>query len=84
MKGKTETVSVFEVFPNELKDELKIETKNDFEEGLALYFDREFAESSVCFNRVLKRNPGDTAASLYLQRSADFMVHGVPPDWEES
>ena len=82
MKGKTQTVSVFEVFADESRAALKIATREDFETGLSLYFEQRFAESGVYFDRVKRKNPEDKAASLYLQKSAHFMVHGVPPDWE--
>jgi two-component system sensor histidine kinase ChiS len=83
VKGKKEPVSVFEVFDvdPEATLNLKLKTKPDFEEGLLLYHDKKFAEASVRFDSVLKHNPDDKAARLYLQRAAHFMVHGVPPDW---
>ncbi len=84
VKGKTQAASVFEVFADESRDALKIETKEDFERGLSLYFEKKFAEASVYFDRVRKINPNDMAASLYLKKSADFMVYGVPSDWEGS
>jgi len=83
VKGKQDSVSVFEVFDggsNEIM-ELKLKTKEDFEQGLFLYHDRKFPEASVRFNKVLKDNPKDEAARLYLQRAAHFMINGVPDDW---
>jgi len=62
--------------------ELKLKTKVDFEQGLVYYFDRKFAEASVCFKNVLEKNAADKTAQLYLERSAQFMVQGVPDDWE--
>jgi len=59
-----------------------LKTKSDFEEGLQQYFAKEFAEASVCFKNVLKANPDDKTAQLYLERSAQFMVQSVPEDWE--
>ena len=53
-----------------------------FEEGLELYYKKEFAEAAVCFKQVLKTNPDDKTAKLYLERSAQFMVQGVPDDWD--
>lgn len=84
VKGKHTTVSVFEVFDGSLPEmmALKLETRDDFEQGLFLYYDRQFPEASVHFNRVLQRNPQDEAARLYLQRAAHYMVHGVLEDWE--
>ena len=72
--GKSRVVEVLEVFADK--------SREDFEKGLALYFGRDFAESSVFFNNILKHNPLDAAASLYLKKAADYMVRGVPEDWE--
>lgn len=84
VKGKKITVSVFEVFDGGAEEmmELKMATKDAFEQGLFLYHDKQFPEASVHFNQVLKRNPKDEAARLYLQRAAHFMVNGVPEGWE--
>jgi hypothetical protein len=83
VKGKKEPVSVHEVFDGDPQPlvTLKQETKASFEEGLCLYYDRKFSESSVQFNRVLQKNPEDKAARIYLERSAHYMVAGVPDDW---
>jgi two-component system sensor histidine kinase ChiS len=83
VKGKKATVSVFEVFDGSSKEmmALKLETRADFEQGLSLYYDRQFPEASVHFNRVLQHNPKDEVARLYLQRAAPYMVHDVPNDW---
>jgi two-component system sensor histidine kinase ChiS len=83
VKGKKDPVSVHEVFdgdPPEIID-LKEQTKEDFEQGLCLYYDRKFSEASVKFNQVLEKNPEDRAARIYLKRSATYMVNGVPEDW---
>jgi two-component system sensor histidine kinase ChiS len=52
VKGKKATVSVFEVFDGSSKEmmALKLETRADFEQGLSLYYDRQFPEASVHFN----------------------------------
>lgn len=83
VKGKQSTVSVFELFDGSTDNIaiLKMETKENFERGLFLYHNRQFPEASVHFNQVLQRNPGDAAARLFLQRSAHYMVHGVPDGW---
>ena len=50
-------------------------------EGIRLYHERKFSEASVQFNQVLQENPEDKAARIYLERSAHYMVKGVPEDW---
>ncbi len=84
VKGKHDAVSVFEIYdgdPEHIR-ELKMRTKADFEEGLHHYFSRKFVESALCFKQVLSVNPDDKTAQLYLERSAQFMVQGVPDDWQ--
>ena len=83
VKGKKDPVSVHEVFDGDQPAviELKEQTKSDFEQGLCLYYDRKFSEASVKFNQVLEKHPEDRAARIYLKRSANYMVNGVPDDW---
>jgi len=83
VKGKKEPVSVHEVFDADPQPgvKLKEQTKTNFEEGLRLYYETKFSESSVHFNQVLQKNPEDKAARIYLKRCATFMVDGVPEDW---
>lgn len=78
VKGRRSNVLIYEVFDD--TDKLKLETKTDFEEGLNLYYQNEFAEASVLFNGVIKNNPADKAARLYLERSARYMVQGDDAD----
>jgi two-component system sensor histidine kinase ChiS len=84
VKGKHIAISVLEIFdsnpPHTMQRQLQ--TRETFEAGLQLYHAQHFAEASVKFNQVLEENADDKAARLYLQRSAYFMVHGVPPDWQ--
>ena len=83
VKGKKNPVAVHEVFDGDPQGvvALKDQTKTLFEEGLRLYYDRKFSEASVQFNQLLQTNPEDKAARIYLERSARYMVSGVPDDW---
>ena len=83
LKGKDIPVIVYEIFDGDPPEivRLKVETKVNFEEGLRLYYDRKFAESSVQFNQVLEKYPEDKAARIYLTRCATYMVQGVPEEW---
>ena len=84
VKGKQKAVPVFEITDGDPEDviELKMKTKPDFEEGLSRYFAKDFTNASVCFKKVLNVNPSDKTATLYLKRSAQLMVQGVPDEWE--
>jgi two-component system sensor histidine kinase ChiS len=84
VKGKTEPVSVFEVFDGEPLEivSLKLKTQTDFEKGLLHYHSQEFTQAKSFFETVLVENPKDRAAQLYLKRSIHFEEYDVPPDWE--
>ena len=43
----------FEIYDSDPEDmiALKLKTKSDFEEGLNLYYAKEFAEATVCFKK---------------------------------
>ena len=83
VKGKTETLSVYEVFVGEPEHviELKRVTRADFEEGLRLYYARRFVEASEHFNRVLVLVTDDRAAQLYSQRARECLTDGTPLGW---
>lgn len=82
--GKTEAVSVFEIFDGEPAETiaLKMKTRTDFEKGLLHYHSQEFAQAEAHFAEVLRQNPQDKAAQLYLKRTAYFAQYGVPPEWD--
>lgn len=84
VKGKRDSVSVFEVFDGAQEEVIvrKMITRSDFERGLQSYHSQDFTRASVSFKEVLAVDPGDSAAELYLKRSAHYMVHGPPPEWE--
>lgn len=84
VKGKNRAVAVYEIYDGDPEEvvEIKLKTTPHFEQGLCYYFDKEFAEAAVMFKNVLKDNPTDKTAKLYLERSAHFMVHGAPEGWQ--
>jgi signal transduction histidine kinase/class 3 adenylate cyclase/CheY-like chemotaxis protein len=70
VKGKSEIVSVFEVFdadPPELK-EGKLMTKTEFEQALVLYYMQKFGEAAQLFQYCYRINPMDKVAQIYLER----------------
>lgn len=78
VRGKEKPVKIYEFFDGDHPESvaLKSETVDDFNEGLRLFYEQSFAEASVLFNKCSKVNPDDKAASLYLKKSAEFMVAG--------
>jgi class 3 adenylate cyclase len=69
VKGKRDSVSVFEIFdgdPPELLEK-KRRAQVFFEQGVAAYFLKRFDESAEMFEKVLEVMPQDTAARVYLK-----------------
>lgn len=77
-------MDIFEILSAEREDILpkKIESKPFCEEGIKMYYDKRFAEASVKFTQSLKVCPNDKAVQYFLKQSAQFMVSGVPEDWD--
>ncbi|MGC1248576.1 MAG: AAA family ATPase [Spirulinaceae cyanobacterium] len=70
VKGKTEAVTVYEVFdaePLEIKA-AKLATKSAFESGILFYNASKFDEAAAIFQDCLTKNPGDKVTQIYLER----------------
>jgi len=83
-KGKVKPIKIFELLngKHSASNQLKIETRKEFEKGLDHYYNKEFVEAASSFKAVLHTNEGDIAAALYLKLSAQYMVSGVPDNWD--
>ncbi len=75
VKGKNQTVSLFEVFDGEPPERiaLKSRTKQSFEDAILMFSQRKFAEASESFRRISTQNPDDRAAALFLNRAELFL-----------
>lgn len=76
VKGKEKTVSLFEIFDGDTRDqkEFKILTKVDFETAILLFAKQQFAEAVELFQKIVKKNPEDRAAVLFLDRSQKLLA----------
>ena len=83
VKGRNESVSVFEVYDAEPATivELKNKTKTAFETSLLLYSQKKFIQANRIFKEILQINPQDRAAKLYIERCEYYQEHGVPEEW---
>ncbi len=82
VKGKRDSVPVYEVFETEETGQRKLQTKDFFEKALQAFFRQEFANAEKAFFSVLELDPYDKAARLYYNRSKELKVTGVPEDWD--
>jgi class 3 adenylate cyclase len=83
VKGRNESVSVFEVYDAEPATivELKNKTKTAFETSLLLYSQKKFTQANKVFQEILQINPQDRAAKLYIERCEYYQENGVPEEW---
>jgi class 3 adenylate cyclase/HAMP domain-containing protein len=80
VKGKENRVEIFEVMDADSSPDAtrKLNTKMDFETGIRLYQQGEYGGAAEHFKSVLKADPGDRAARLYLERCERSQAEGVP------
>jgi two-component system sensor histidine kinase ChiS len=69
VKGKSEPVSVFEIFDGIKSDimERKMKANMYFEQGMLSYYQKEFGEALINFRKVLDILPEDGASLFYMQ-----------------
>ncbi len=70
LKGKSQSVMVYEVFDADAKSERenKEKTLKNFEEGCVAYHGKEFEKAQGYFEKVLEADPEDGAAKAYIDR----------------
>jgi hypothetical protein len=84
VKGKYNSLKIFECFDGDADDiiEKKKLSLDAFTDGMNHYFNKDFAMAAVGFQQVLRENPMDATARLFLQKSGQFIATGVPNDWD--
>ncbi len=78
-KGKSESVTIFEVFDGEplhIRD-MKLKTKLRFEEAVSQYGRMEFLQVKQIMGEILKEAPEDKAVQTYLERCEKHLQFGV-------
>jgi adenylate cyclase len=86
VKGRAEPIAVYEVLNAESEAicTLKLQTLPQFEQGIAHYQNRAFAEAKTCFEQVLAVHPEDRVARLYHERIERLRLQGIPEDWQDA
>ena len=60
---------------------LKQETQEKYEQALAHFYAREFAEAQSMLFRVLQKNPRDKVAWHHLMKITECLDNGVSENW---
>lgn len=83
VKGKKEPVGIYECYDGDPADSRnkKLQTHQEFEKGLQQFFDKEFPQAVAIFDQILKFNAADETARLFMNKSSEYLLKGVPEDW---
>jgi two-component system sensor histidine kinase ChiS len=79
VKGKSQPVGIFEICDADSPESiaLKMETRAEFEQAVALYIQKQFAEAQQLFERVLQRHDRDRVTQRYIERCKRASLFGV-------
>lgn len=59
--------------------EIKLKTKDQFEDSVNLFWDGDFERAGIGFRAIVGMDPSDKAAKLYLERTELYAQNGTPP-----
>jgi adenylate cyclase len=84
VKGRREAIAIYEVLDGEASNQraLKCQTLAIFDRAIQAYGRGDFDAAKADFSQVLKINPLDHPAQLYLERLAQFAAQGTPENWD--
>jgi len=84
VKGKQKPIELYECIngDEQVLQRHKLSTLGTFDEGMRLYFNKEFAMAAVTFQQIVKQNPQDHTARLLLNRSAHLITKEIGDDWK--
>ncbi|MFN2375234.1 MAG: CHASE2 domain-containing protein [Candidatus Binatia bacterium] len=81
VKGKALPVRIFELLGRASDKELWQDLIGSFEEGLAMFRARRWAEAEAVFASILERRPDDGPSRLYVGRCQTYAATPPPPEW---
>jgi adenylate cyclase len=84
LKGKTRPIDLYECINGDEQDlqRHKLSNLGTFDHAMDLYFNKEFAMAAVTFQQLVKLNPGDQPAKLFLNRSARLITQELEDNWK--
>lgn len=82
---RTHAESIYEVFDHDAPNvkELKTKSLRKFEEALAYYHTRAVTKALPMLEDIVRENPADSPAKVYLKRCSDYIKTGVYVGTEE-
>jgi class 3 adenylate cyclase len=83
VKGRRETILLFEVVDGELPEQRdrRLGYRAEFASALRLYFARDFQGAATVIRKLYVENPGDKVLRIYRDRCDTLIRNGTPADW---
>jgi adenylate cyclase len=83
VKGRAEPLQVYELVgaAGDVPPERRA-TLARYEQGVALYRNRHWAEAAALFEDLAARLPDDGPVTLYRRRAQELLDNPPPPDWD--
>jgi len=84
VKGRKQPIEIYEVMnaDDPIIREKKIETNLEFKKGINFYLVGEMKLAEEIFSNLHTSFPEDKAVLQYLDRTKDYLKHGLPDDWD--
>jgi len=84
VRGRDMPLAIYEALDHHTEDSFphRADVLGAFNEGVALYRQREWASAERCFRQALAANPGDGPSRIYLERCAMYRRTPPPADWD--
>jgi len=83
VKGKAIALGIYECFNNDSPEMIteKMRHMDQFEQGLAHFYRKEFGEAVRIFDQIVKANPNDSVAKRFRNETAQLILVEIPEDW---
>ncbi|MEM7482980.1 MAG: adenylate/guanylate cyclase domain-containing protein [Acidobacteriota bacterium] len=82
VKGKHQPVSLWELLAKRPSAPAAEERAQRFEEALAAYREKRFADGEALFNELVAAYPEDGPAAVFLERCRAYRENPPPDDWD--
>lgn len=83
VQGKSEPISIYELVGKKgAVPDSQLELIRLFEEGLSLYWNKDWHKAIEAFQSVLQQDPEDVAAKVFIERTKDFQLQPPPEGWK--
>lgn len=84
VKGRNTPIGLHEIYDAETQKmiQLKDRTLEDYNNGLKLFTLGKFTEAQAAFTKVIKENPEDKTAIMFLEQCSGYIESGTPEYWD--